>query len=112
MLLHSLLTDPGKGGTAMRGNLARSVYGALATLLVALGSPEALSQSAQGTSTTTAPSDQARSSASMESGVRLEEITVTATRREQSVEKVPVSIDALSQSDLTQGGIKNIADIA
>ncbi|MDB6084802.1 MAG: hypothetical protein JWN43_2683 [Gammaproteobacteria bacterium] len=112
MLLHSLLTDPGKGGTAMRGNLARSVYCALATLLVALGSPEALSQSAQGTSATTAPSDQASSSASVESGVRLEEITVTATRREQSVEKVPVSIDALSQSDLTQGGIKNIADIA
>ncbi len=42
----------------------------------------------------------------------LQEIVVTATRREQSVEKVPISIQALTQEDLTDRGIKEIADIA
>jgi iron complex outermembrane receptor protein len=42
----------------------------------------------------------------------LEEIIVTATRREESVEKVPISIHALSQSDLTQAHIQDISDIA
>jgi iron complex outermembrane receptor protein len=45
-------------------------------------------------------------------GPKLEEIIVTATRREASVEKVPISIAALSQSALSQGGIKGITDIA
>ena len=43
---------------------------------------------------------------------QLEEITVTATRREESIEKVPASIEALSQQDILESGIKNIADIA
>jgi iron complex outermembrane recepter protein len=47
-----------------------------------------------------------------EKELTLEEVTVTATRREESVEKVPISIVALSQSELTAGGIKGIADIA
>jgi iron complex outermembrane receptor protein len=42
----------------------------------------------------------------------LEEIIVTATRREESVEKVPISIHALSQNDLTQAHIQDISDIA
>src|SRR6266403_907446 len=42
----------------------------------------------------------------------LEEVTVTATRREESVEKVPISILALSEKDLAASGIKDIADIA
>ena len=42
----------------------------------------------------------------------LEQIIVTATRREESVEKVPISIQALSQSDLTQAHIQDISDIA
>jgi iron complex outermembrane receptor protein len=42
----------------------------------------------------------------------LQEIVVTATRREQSVEKVPISIQALSQDAMTERGIKDIADIA
>lgn len=42
----------------------------------------------------------------------LTEITVTATRREQSVEKVPISIAALDQKDLTESGIKSISELA
>jgi len=49
---------------------------------------------------------------SVSTGSALEEITVTATRREESTEKIPISIVALSQADLTQGGIKSIADLA
>jgi iron complex outermembrane recepter protein len=43
---------------------------------------------------------------------KLQEITVTATRREESVEKVPISVEALSGKDIDQAGIKDIADLA
>jgi iron complex outermembrane recepter protein len=42
----------------------------------------------------------------------LEEVVVTATRREESIERVPISINALSQNDLAQAGIKDITDLA
>jgi iron complex outermembrane recepter protein len=42
----------------------------------------------------------------------LQEIVVTATRRSESVEKVPISIAALSQDDLTAAAIKNISDLS
>jgi iron complex outermembrane recepter protein len=42
----------------------------------------------------------------------LEEVVVTATRREESVEKVPISIQALDQHELSQYGIKSISDLA
>jgi iron complex outermembrane recepter protein len=43
---------------------------------------------------------------------QLEEVVVTATRREESVEKVPISIQAFDQQALTQNGIKSISDLA
>ena len=45
-------------------------------------------------------------------GVELEEIVVTATKREENVEKIPVSVYALSQNDLTLADAKNMDDIA
>src|SRR5256885_13146861 len=51
-------------------------------------------------------------SSNQSASTELEEVTVTATRREESVEKVPISILALSKKDLAAGGIKDIADIA
>jgi outer membrane receptor protein involved in Fe transport len=51
-------------------------------------------------------------SAGSSSSEGLEEITVTATRRAQSVEKVPISIEALDQKALTENGIKSISDLA
>jgi iron complex outermembrane receptor protein len=48
----------------------------------------------------------------VDEGSRLEEITVTATRRQESVEKVPISINAIGQDELTSGAIKDIGDIA
>jgi outer membrane receptor protein involved in Fe transport len=42
----------------------------------------------------------------------LEQVVVTATRRSESVEKVPISIKALSQRDLAEGAIKSIAELS
>jgi outer membrane receptor protein involved in Fe transport len=45
-------------------------------------------------------------------GVGLEEIVVTATKREENIEKVPISVYALSQDDLTLSDAKTMDDIA
>src|SRR6202051_2051310 len=42
----------------------------------------------------------------------LAEITVTATRHEESLSKVPISISAFTQESLDQKGIKDFTDIA
>ena len=41
----------------------------------------------------------------------LEEITVTATRREESISKVPISITAISQEAIDNKGIKDFSDV-
>jgi outer membrane receptor protein involved in Fe transport len=41
----------------------------------------------------------------------IDEIMVTATRHSESVANVPISIDALSEAALLEGGLKTIADI-
>jgi iron complex outermembrane receptor protein len=45
-------------------------------------------------------------------GAELEEIVVTANKREENVEKVPMSVYALSQNELTLADVKNMDDIA
>jgi iron complex outermembrane recepter protein len=42
----------------------------------------------------------------------LEEIVVTATRRDEGLSKVPISVTALSQEDMDVRGIKDILDVA
>jgi iron complex outermembrane receptor protein len=42
----------------------------------------------------------------------LQEVVVTATRREQSLSKVPISVIALTEEGLDQRGIKDFADVA
>ena len=48
-----------------------------------------------------------------EAGARatLEEIVVSATKRDENMREVPISISALGEGQLVQGGIKNIADL-
>jgi outer membrane receptor protein involved in Fe transport len=41
----------------------------------------------------------------------LEEIVVTATRREENISKVPISITAMSQDDLDQKGIRDFSEM-
>lgn len=45
-------------------------------------------------------------------GLALEEIVVTATRREESLQDVPVSVTAISGDDIGEGGITGVLDVA
>jgi iron complex outermembrane receptor protein len=45
------------------------------------------------------------------SGSALQEIIVTATRREENLSKVPISITALTQDSMDNLGVKDIADV-
>ena len=59
------------------------------------------------------PSSTSPSGSSSEGGVQqLQDIIVTATRREETEQSVPISINAFSTEDLASGGIKNINDLA
>src|SRR6267142_2529605 len=42
----------------------------------------------------------------------LQEVVVTATRREESLSKVPISVTALTQESMDQLGIKDFQDVA
>ena len=41
----------------------------------------------------------------------LEEVLVTAQKREESLQEVPISITALSESDLERRGVQNVGDL-
>jgi outer membrane receptor protein involved in Fe transport len=78
---------------------------------------DASQSAAQSTSTNpspalAAPAPSANGSSMEEDRGQLEEVTVTATRRSESLEKVPISINALTQQDMADAQIKNISDIA
>lgn len=84
------------------GIVSRSVRGAIQLMALLVLSGPAIAQQA----TETSPA------ASGSTAGSLEEITVTATRRAESVLKVPISIDALSADDLASRGAITIADVA
>ena len=54
----------------------------------------------------------ADSGAASSSGAELEEVTVTAQRREEKLDKVPISISAYTGEQLQHAGIGDMADIA
>ena len=53
----------------------------------------------------------AAASAEATSSAEMTEITVTATRREESLSKVPISISAFTQETMDQKGVKDISDL-
>ncbi len=63
---------------------------------------------------TAAWADQAADQAATEAATvgPLQEITVTATRREESLSKVPISITALTQESLDDRGVKDFSEVA
>jgi outer membrane receptor protein involved in Fe transport len=61
---------------------------------------------------TTATSGAATASAAPASGSPLEEVVVTATRREESLSKIAVSVTAVTQEGLDVRGIKDIEGLA
>ena len=86
----------------MKSNIALSATSALA-LLVAIGGVVALPS--------TVFAQQPGSGAS-QSQTGLEEVVVTARRREERVQTVPVAITAFSQKDLEEHHITQIRDLA
>jgi outer membrane receptor protein involved in Fe transport len=90
----------------MRRTQHRSVFaralGAAPALVLALawapGAAQAQAQEQAAETTTTAGG--------------LQEVTVTATRREESLSKVPISVSALSQENLDLRGIKDFSEVA
>jgi iron complex outermembrane recepter protein len=60
---------------------------------------------------TAADSSSASSDSASSNDLTLQEVMVTATRRTESVEKIPISITALNDSDLANLGIKGIDDL-
>jgi outer membrane receptor protein involved in Fe transport len=83
--------------------LSAAVWMAALPLHAALGADSAAAPSETGAVDANAS---ARNSSS-----GLEEIVVTATRREENISKVPISITALSQEDLDQKGIKDFTEM-
>jgi iron complex outermembrane recepter protein len=53
----------------------------------------------------------ADASAAVESTPGLQEIVVTATRREESLSKVPISVSAYSQETMDEKGVKDMTDL-
>src|SRR5271156_545227 len=79
---------------------SRVILGTMSVLaLLSLASPS----HAQTTATTNAPEVANTSD--------VEEVVVTATRREERLQDVPISISAFSQEKLDQQGLRNIDDL-
>lgn len=77
----------------------RTLYGAITASLAAGGSGAAMAQSGAG--------DEAENAAG-----ELEEVTVTARKREENIQDIPQSIQAFSQSDIDRVGIYSLQDVA
>ncbi len=75
--------------------ILRAVAGSLALAAAAAGATEA----------------NASSDAAAAGSGALEEIVVTATRREENISKVPISITAMSQDDLDQKGVRDFSEM-
>src|ERR1700680_1044198 len=80
----------------LRAATAAVPYAALALLAGAPGASRAQEQT-QGSEATGAP---------------LQEVIVTATRREESLSRVPISVTALTQESLDDRGIKDFSEVA
>jgi len=76
----------------------------LRTLIASAGACLATVTSASGATAATAAAEPAAAGA-------LEEIVVTATRREESITKVPISVTAFNEDMIDQRGIKDFQDI-
>ncbi|EGD60780.1 TonB-dependent receptor [Novosphingobium nitrogenifigens DSM 19370] len=103
---HDVTRDPLKRADAGSGTASRQwlcLLGA-ATMLTPPGASVVMAQTAQAAQTATPAA---------ESGApALGEIVVTATRKQESIQKVPVSLQALTMDKLEQHEVKNFTDYA
>ncbi len=79
-------------------NYTERVVGSLLVLLCLAGAGGASAQEQSATSESSTPV--------------LQEITVTATRREESLSRVPISVTALTQESMDERGIKDFSEVA
>jgi iron complex outermembrane recepter protein len=101
--MHDLPHDFGVFPRSGRGSSrARLIFGAIAAALLAA---PAFAQQQGGAGTT---GDATTTGA----GLQLQEVVVTATRRAEAINKVPMSISALTQVNMDIRGIKDIQDVA
>ncbi|HEY5264327.1 MAG TPA: TonB-dependent receptor [Steroidobacteraceae bacterium] len=82
----------------------------LRSFLVAIGASAAIAGAALAADANSAAAGAV--SGSVAAGTGLEEIVVTATRREENINRVPVSVTAFSQDMIDQKGVKDFQDIA
>lgn len=71
-----------------------------------------LAYGAQAQESATLPNPKAPSGASAESTSPLQEIIVTATRRKQTIESVPISVQVFTRSEMDKNSVRNITDLA
>jgi outer membrane receptor protein involved in Fe transport len=89
-----------------RGNSRIIGIAAAIAIAVALGAAAGASDSRAAAPLANTAADEGAAS-----GGALEEIVVTATRREESISKVPISITAMNQDDLDQKGIRDFSEM-
>ena len=92
----STLTNAGRN----RRDISEFIGMLLATAALAANSGVAIAQNA---AATTAAAD--------DSSPSLQEIVVTATRREESLSKVPISVSAYTQESLDEKGVKDMSEL-
>ncbi len=101
--MHDLPYDFGVLHRAAQGRArARLIFGAIAAAWL---TAPAFAQQQGGAAAT-------GDAATTGTGVQLQEVVVTATRRAEAISKVPMSISALTQVNMDIRGIKDIQDVA
>jgi iron complex outermembrane recepter protein len=93
-----------KEARASTGGINKAVRFALSVAMCVTGATAAYADADVGPA---APAAEAEAS---QGGIA--EVVVTAERREESLSKVPISVTAMTQADIDNKGIKDIADVA
>lgn len=92
----------------MRLDRKRALNSAVSAMALAFGVPAY----AQATGQSAAPASQERSQTASVDSEGVAEIVVTATKREESLSKVPISVSAYSQDQMDRQSVREFRDIA
>lgn len=85
--------------------LAAAVAQALFTVPV-------MAQTASGTQDQSKQNQSKKDEAAAQKPVQLKEVIVTAQRRTQNIQKVPIAVTALNEAELNARGIRNVSDLS
>jgi len=108
-IIHGSGSDRGEGSRSLR---RIGSVGAVA-LALALAGASAFAQQSDQTQPGTAPSaSQSAAQASAANGSALQEVVVTATKRSQSIQNVPISVQAFTTTELQDKNILNLQSLS